>query len=153
MRIRSLGSLAAASPRRLLVALGALLISSAVAIGSGANFNSSSANPRSLITAGTVTVTDSLAGVSILNLTAMAPGSTRAANVDITNGGDVPAAFTLGQANLANVPASPALSAKLTLQVQDLGAPTCAPACPAAVTVYSGTLGAMGTLTLGTFAA
>jgi spore coat-associated protein N len=153
VRLRSLGSLATASPRRLLIALGALLVSSAVAIGSGANFNSSSANPRSLITTGSITVTDSLVGQSILNLTSMAPGATRSEAVNITNGGNVPAAFTLGQANLVNVPASPALSTKLTLQVQDLGAPSCAPSCPAAVTVYSGTLGAMGTLALGTFPA
>ncbi len=153
MRLHSLPSLAAASPRKLLIALGALLVSSAVAIGSGANFNSTSANPGSLITTGTIVVTDSLAGQSILDLNAVKPGATTSGALNITNGGDVPASLTLAPANLVNLPASPALSSKLTLQVQDLGDPTCTVSCPAAVTLYSGTLGSMGTLTLGTFAA
>ena len=152
MRLRSAPSLAAASPRKLLIALGALLISSAVALGSGANFNSTSANPGSLITTGTIVVTDSLAGRSILNVSGMKPGATNSGAVDITNGGNVPASFTLALANLVNVPASPPFSSKLTLLVQDLGDPSCTVSCPAAVTVYSGTLGSMGTLTLGTFA-
>ena len=153
MHLRSLLSHAAATPRRLLIAFSALLIATAAAVGSGANFNSTSANPGTLITTGTLVVTDSLPGRSILNLAAMSPGSTRAGSVDITNGGNVPASFTLAPANLVNVPSSPALSAKLLLQVQDLGNPSCTVSCPAAVTVYSGTLGAMGTVTLGTFSA
>jgi spore coat-associated protein N len=153
VRLRSLFSLAAASPRRLLIALGALLISTAVAVGSGANFSSTSANPGSLITTGTIVVTDSLAGQSILTASGMKPGATSSNAVDITNGGNVPAAFTLAPANLANVPASPALSARLTLQIQDLGNPSCTVSCPPVVTVYTGALGSMGTLTLGTFAA
>ncbi len=153
MRLRSLPSIAAASPRKLLIALGALLISSAVAVGSGANFNSTSANPGSLITTGTIVVTDSLAGQSILNLTAIKPGATNTGAVNITNGGNVPAGLTLAPANLVNVPASPALSSKLTLQVQDLGNPSCTVSCPPVVTVYSGTLGSMGVLTLGTYPA
>jgi spore coat-associated protein N len=152
VRLRSLPPLAAASPRKLLIALGALLISSAVALGSGANFNSTSANPGSLISTGTIVVTDSLAGQSILNVSGMKPGATNSGAVNITNGGNVPASFTLALANLVNVPSSPAFSSKLTLQVQDLGDPSCTVSCPAAVTVYSGTLGSMGTLTLGTFA-
>lgn len=153
MRPRSLLSHAAVTPRRLLVAFSALLIATAVAAGSGANFNSTSANPGSLITTGTIVVTDSSSGHSILNLAAMRPGATSAASVDITNGGNVPANFTLAPVNLVNVPSSPALSAKLLLQIQDLGNPSCTSSCPAAVSVYSGTVGAMGTLTLGTFSA
>jgi hypothetical protein len=153
MRLHSLAPLAAASPRRLLIALGALLISTAVVIGSGASFNSTSANPGSLITTGSIVVTDSLAGQSILNLHAVAPGATSSATVDITNGGNVPATLTLAEANLINAPTSPALSAKLTLLVKDLGAPSCTVSCPGAVTVYTGALGSMGTMPLGTFAA
>lgn len=153
LHLRSLPSLAAASPRKLLIALGALLISSVVAVGSGANFNSSSANPASLITTGTVVVTDSLAGQSILSLSAIKPGATSSGPVNIQNGGNVPASLTLAQANLVNLPASPAFSSKLTLQVQDLGDPACTVSCPNPVTVYSGALGSMGTHALGTFAA
>jgi spore coat-associated protein N len=153
VRPPSLRSLATASPRRLLIALGGLLVASAVALGSGANFNSTSANRGSLITTGTVVVTDSLPGQSILNLSAIKPGTTNSGAVNITNGGTVPAGFTVAPASLANSPASPALSSKLTLLVQDLGDPSCTVSCPAAVTVYSGALGSMGTLPLGTFAA
>jgi hypothetical protein len=153
VRLRSVSSLAVATPRRLLIALGALLISTAVAVGSGANFNATSANPGSLINAGTIVVTDSLPGASILNLTAVKPGASSSGAVNITNGGDVPASFTVAPAGLVNVPASPALSSELTLQIQDLGDPACTVSCPAAVTMYTGALGAMGTLTLGTFPA
>jgi hypothetical protein len=137
----------------LLIALGALLISTAVAVGSGANFNSTSANPGTLITTGTIVVTNSLAGQSILNVSAIKPGATSTGAVNVQNGGNVSAAFTLDQANLTNSPSTPALSTKLMLQVEDLGDPSCTTSCPGAVTVYSGTLGSMGTLSFGTFAA
>lgn len=146
-------SLATASPRRLLIALGALVSASAVAIGSGANFNASSTNPATLISAGTIVVTDSLAGQSILAVNPIKPGGSMSATVNVQNGGTAPAAFVLAKANLVNTPASPGLSTKLTLVVQDLGDPACTVSCPAAVTMYSGTLGSMGTLALGTFTA
>lgn len=129
------------------------MAASAVAVGSGANFNATSANPGTFISAGTIVVTDSLAGQSILNTAQMKPGGSTSGTVTIQNGGTAPAGFTLAKANLVDTPASPALSSKLTLVVQDLGDPTCSVSCPAAVTIYSGTLGSMGTLTLGTFAA
>src|ERR1700735_3456311 len=108
MRARSLLSHAAATPRRLLIAFSALLIATAVAVGSGANFNSTSANPATLITTGTIVVTDSLPGHSVLNLTAMSPGSTSSGSVNITDGGNVPATFTVAPVNLVNIPSSPA---------------------------------------------
>jgi hypothetical protein len=153
MRVSSLSSLGAASSRRLLIALAGLTISAAVGVGSGANFNSSSANPGTLIISGTVLVTDSLAGTSVLNIALMKPGGSSSGTVDIRNGGTVPAALALAKANLVDTPASPPLSAKLTLLVEDLGDPACTVACPPSMTVYAGTLGSMGTLALGTFAA
>jgi spore coat-associated protein N len=153
VRLRSITSLATASPRRLLIALGGLVAASAVAVGSGANFNASSANPGTFISTGTIVVTDSLAGQSILAVNPIKPGGSMSATVNIQNGGSAPAGFTLATANLVNTPASPGLSTKLTLVVQDLGDPTCTVSCSAAVTMYSGVLGSMGTLTLGTFAA
>jgi spore coat-associated protein N len=137
----------------MVIVLGGLVAASAVAVGSGANFNSSSANPGAFIGAGTIIVTDSLVGRSILNVNPIKPGGSTSGTVNIQNGGSAPAGFTLAKANLVDTPASPALSSKLTLLVQDLGDPTCTVSCPAAVTTYSGTLGSMGTLTLGTFAA
>jgi spore coat-associated protein N len=137
----------------MLIALGGLVVATAVAVGSGANFNSTSANPGTIISAGTITVTDSLAGTSILNVSPIKPGGSASGTVNIKNGGTVPAGLTLAKANLVDTPASPALSAKLNLVVQDLGDPACTVSCPAAVTIYSGTLGSMGTIALGTFAA
>jgi hypothetical protein len=151
--VPSLSAIVNASPRRLLIALAGLMVSSAVAIGSGANFNSTSANPGTLITAGTVLVTNSLSGQSVLTVNAIKPGGSSSGTVNIRNGRNVPATFALASANLVDTPASPAFSAKLTLQVQDLGDPSCTSACPAPATVYSGSLGSMATLALGTFAA
>jgi spore coat-associated protein N len=153
VRVRSLTSRLQATPRRMLIALGGLVAASAVALGSGANFNASSANPRAFISTGTIVVTDSLAGQSILSVNPIKPGGSASGTVNIQNGGTAPAGLTLAKANLVDTPASPALSAKLTLVVQDLGDPACTPSCPNPVTVYSGTLGSMGTQTLGTFAA
>ena len=120
-----------------------------MAVGSGANFNATSANPGTLITAGTLVVTDSHAGQAILSMSAVKPGTTTTGSVDIENGGSIPATFTLASTNLVNTPATPPLSGKLTLQIQDLGDPSCTVSCPAARTVYSGALGSMGTLPLG----
>jgi spore coat-associated protein N len=137
----------------MLIALGGLVAASAVALGSGANFNSTSANPNDVISTGTIVVTDSLAGRSILSVNMLKPGGSTSGTVNIQNGGTAPAGFTLAKANLVDTPASPAFSSKLTLVVSDLGNPSCTVSCPAAVTMYSGALGSMGTLPLGTFAA
>jgi spore coat-associated protein N len=153
MRRISPRSLVTASPQRLLTALGGLMIATAVAVGSGANFNSTSATPGNLITAGTLVITDSLPGTSILTAAALKPGGSSSGTVNITNGGNLPATLTVAPTGLTDTPASPAFSAKLTLQLQDLGDPACGSGCPAPVTIYSGTLRAMGAQTLGNFAA
>jgi spore coat-associated protein N len=146
-------SMLTASPRRLLLVLGGLTIATATAVGSGANFNSTSSNPGTLITAGTVLVTDSASGASILTANLMKPGGSSSGAVNIKNGGNIPATFTLAKAGLSDTPASPALSGKLELEVKDLGDPACVSSCPPPVTLYAGTLGSMGTLSLGAFAA
>jgi spore coat-associated protein N len=153
MRGISPRSIVTASPQRLLTALGGLMLATAVAVGSAANFNSTSATPGNLITAGTLTITDSVPGTSILNANAMKPGASSSGTVTITNGGNLPATFTLAATSLQDTPATPPFSAKLTLQVQDLGDPACHSGCPAPVTIYSGALGSMGPQTLGTFVA
>lgn len=146
-------SISAVSPRRLLIGLASVLIASAVAISSGANFNATSANPGTMITGGTITVSDSLTGQSILNVTALAPGGSATGTVNIQNGGNVPAGFQLSIAHVADTPASPPFSAKLVLSVDDLGDPSCVSNCPAAVNLYSGPLAALGAVSLGNFAA
>ena len=54
---------------------------------------------------------------------------------------------------MTDTPTSPSFSAKLTLQLQDLGDPACGSGCPAPVTIYAGALGAMPAQTLGVFTA
>lgn len=139
-------------PRRFLTAGGALLLAAALAIGSGANFQSTSANAGNIIKAGVVSITSTSAGSALLNVTGLAPGHSSSSNVDITNSGDLAAAYTLTAANLVDTPASPAFSAKADLKIEDLGDPTCVSSCPATTTVYSGKLGSFTTASLGTLA-
>lgn len=137
------------SPRKALSTLGALMLATAVIIGSGASFNSTSANPGNTVTAGNLTHSNSKDGSAILTVSRMLPGQSSNGTVDITNTGDTDGVFTLSKSNLTDTPASPAFSAKLDLLVEDCGAP--AGGCTSPVTKYNGKLGAMGLIALGTF--
>jgi hypothetical protein len=140
------------SPAKLLSGLVALTVASGLAIASGANFNSASANPTNVFSAGTLSQSNSAANQAILSA-ALLPGGSTTGTVDIANTGNAGAAFVLTRTAIVNTPASPPFSAKLTVQVQDLGDPACVSACPAATTLYSGALGAMtANIALGTFA-
>ncbi len=141
------------SLRRVLIGLASLLIASAVAISSGANFNATSANPGTMITGGKIVVSDSLAGQSVLTVTGLAPAGSATGTVTIQNGGNVPAGFQLSIANVVDTPTTPPFSAKLILSIDDLGDPSCVSNCPAAVNLYSGPLASLGTVPLGSFAA
>jgi spore coat-associated protein N len=142
-----------ASPRKVMAGFVGVLAATGIAVGSGANFNSTSANPSNVFSAGTMSHTNSKSGAAILTASNMKPGSTSSGTVNIKNTGSVSGAFTLSQSNLTNTPASPALSAKLTITIVDKHDPACVTSCPADATVYSGTIGGMGTVSLGTFAA
>ena len=139
--------------RRLLFGFAALLFATAIAAGSGANFNAVSANRGNVIRAGIVSFTTTATGSAAFTVAALAPGDSSTASVDLVNTGDLTATFKLTAASLVDAPASPALSAKLDLLVQDLGDPACSSSCPASSTAYDGKLGALGTATLGSWAA
>jgi hypothetical protein len=141
-----------ASPRKLLGGFGILLVAAAVAVGSGANFNSQSANPANTFSAGTLSQSNSKTGVAILTAEKLTPGDSTNGTVDIANTGDVAGIFSLAKSNVVDAAGTPSLSQKLTLKIEDLGAPDCT-TCPAAVEKYSGTLAAMGTIAMGSFAA
>jgi spore coat-associated protein N len=142
-----------ASPRKVLLAFGGLMVAAALAVGSGANFNSTSANPSNVFTAGTISHSNSKASAAILTASTIVPGVTSSGTVDIKNTGTASGTFTLTHTAAVDTPVSPGLSKKLTLIVTDNGDPTCVTACPAAVTLYTGTMYAMGsTIALGTFA-
>jgi spore coat-associated protein N len=154
-------SLWKASPRKVLLAFGALLAVAAVAVGSGANFNSTSANPSNVFTAGTISSSNSKASAAILTASNIVPGNTATGTVDIKNTGSASGTFTLAATPpvdtaspaLAGSPA-PRLSKKLTLTIVDQGDPACTTACPAFTTVYTGTIFAQpATIALGAFPA
>jgi hypothetical protein len=139
------------SPRKLLVALGIATCAAAIAVGSGANFNSTTSNTGGLIKSGTIKQTNSKSGQAILDVTELAPGSSRNGTLDMKNTGDLDATFRLTKSGLVDTPASPPFSGKLQLKLEDLGDPTCSTSCPTAVTKYDGTVGAMGAIDLGVF--
>jgi hypothetical protein len=139
--------------RRLLGAFGSLLLAAALAVGSGANYQAASVNAGNLIQAGVVAVTSTSEGTALLRVTALAPGHSSTDTVQITNAGDLPAGLTLRAGALADTPASPALSGRATLKIDDLGDPACSSSCPGTTTVYDGALGGLAQASLGTWPA
>jgi hypothetical protein len=150
------GALASSGPerlvRRLVASLGTVLVAAAIAAGSGASFNATTANTANTIKAGIVSFETSTGSSAVLTTTALAPGHSDSDSVDIVNTGDLAATFQLRAASVVDQPATPALSDKLDLQIQDVGDPACEASCPPAKTVYSGTLGAFTSAPLGTWA-
>jgi spore coat-associated protein N len=137
------------SPRKALATVGVVALAVAVVIGSGANFNSSTANPNNQFSAGNLAQTNSKNGSAILTAATMKPGQSVNGTVDITNSGDIDGVFSLSKSNLVDTPASPGFSNKLDLVVEDCGDPS--QGCASPTTKYTGKLGAMGTIALGTF--
>lgn len=137
------------NPRSFLPILGLLLAATAIAVGSGANFTASSANPSNSFSAGTLSMSNSLSGAAILSASNMVPGSSTVGTVTITNTGSADGAFTLSRGALSESPGVNGgnLSAALNLKVEDVTAP----ASP--TTVYNGDLDASINVSLGTFTA
>lgn len=142
-----------ASPSKVMAGLIGVLAATGIAVGSGANFNSSSANASNVFSAGTISQSNSKAGSAVLTATGLMPGGSANGTVDIKNTGTVSGAFTLSQSNVVDTPANTAFSEKLELKIEDLGDPACVSSCPAVSTVYSGSVADMGTISLGTYAA
>ena len=142
-------------PLRALGALGALVAAVAVAVGSSASFTATSANPSNTFAAGTLTILNSKEGLAVLTASNMKPGESANGTVDVQNTGSLSGAFTLSRSGISDSDATFPMSAKLDLVVKDCGdfssgPPTCDVGDPA---VYTGTIAAMGSTSLGTFAA
>ncbi|HMS61059.1 MAG TPA: hypothetical protein PKD63_02185 [Solirubrobacteraceae bacterium] len=134
------------------IALIALAVCSAVAfaVHEGLPFRSQQpARAQAAAVTGSLTQSNSRDGAAILGASAMRPGDSVAGEVTIANTGDIPGAFRLGQAPIAEQPGTSGgrLSAKLLLQVLDVTNPA------APTTVWSGGLGMLGSRDLGTFPA
>ena len=136
------------SPLKIVSALFVLSLVAMMAVASGASFTSTSANPGNIVTAGTMSHSNSEAGDTILAVTGLKPADSASGTVDIANTGDSDGVFTLTKSNVVDGDTGNPLSAKLDLLVEDLGTPS-SPGTP--VEKYNGKLGAMGALNLGTY--
>jgi spore coat-associated protein N len=113
-----------ASPGRLVAALFALMLAAAMAVGSGANFNATSANPGNIVTAGDLKHSNDKDNAPIGMSTAkMKPGDTRTGTVAIENTGDIDGVFTLAGTVTDTIAGSGGvqLSQRLDLLIEDLG--------------------------------
>jgi hypothetical protein len=124
--------------RKALIPLTTLAAAGALTIGSGASFTSNSANASSLVASGTLTQSNSKANAAVFSVSNIKPGDTVNGDVTITNTGSLPAVFAVTET------ASNGFADKTNLVMTVTQGST---------TVYSGTFGAMGTKSLGTFAA
>jgi len=124
--------------RKALVPLTTLAAAGALAIGSGASFTSNSANPASIVASGTLTQSNSKANAAVFNVSNIKPGDTVNGDVTITNTGSEPAVFSVTESGNNGF----ADKTNLVMTVTQ-----------GSNTVYTGTFGAMGTKSLGTFAA
>ena len=138
------------SPLKIVSALFVLSLAAMMAVASGASFTATSANAGNIITAGTMSHSNSKAGSTILNVTGLKPAQSDSGTVDITNTGDSAGVFTLTKSNVLDGDTANPLSSKLDLLVEDLGPPS-APTAPQQR--YAGRVGAMGAIGLGTYTA
>lgn len=147
-------------PKRTLAGLSAALVAAAVAVGSGADFSASSANPSNTFSSGTLSIENSNNQAAILTASGLKPGgSASSGTVDIKNAGSLSGVFTLTRGTPVDTGSTSPLSGKLNITVSDCGVWTgnTAPSCSSPTTIYSGTLSQMGTTgheisSLGTFA-
>jgi hypothetical protein len=134
--------------RRVLTSLATLLLATGVAIGSGANFTASSANPSNAFASGTLAMTNSGSG-AILSASNMRPGDSQSGTVDISNSGSLSGAYSLAESALTGA----TLAGQLDLKVVDCGDVSATPDCTTGPAVYTGKLDSLSLTSLGTFAA
>lgn len=124
--------------RKALIPLTTLAAAGALAIGSGANFTSNTANAASVVASGTLTQSNSKANAAIFNVTNIKPGDTVNGDLTITNTGSLPAVMSVTET------ATNGFADKTNLVMTITQGTT---------TVFTGTFGTLGTKALGTFAA
>ena len=110
-----------ASPGRLVAALFVLMLAAVMAVGSGANFNSTSSNVGNVVTAGVISHTNNSAS---LNITKLMPGTPKSGTISLTNTGDDAAHsyVKVGNINDTAVPGG-ALSPALDVTIEVNGTP------------------------------
>ena len=132
-----------ASPARLVLALFALMLAAAMAVGTGANFNPTSANLGNVVTAGII---DHDNNGSSLNITKLMPGTPKSGDIQLQNTGDDAASSYLTASNLADTPGPGGgnLSPDLDLEIRDTLTNT---------VVFDDKLDQLGTVNLGAWSA
>ena len=149
-------------PRRTLATLGLVLAAVAVAVGSGANFTASSANPSNTFAAGTLSLVNTPSNSAILTVANMKPGDpATTGTVDTENTGSLAGTVTLSTSSLVDTDAADTpvatnkLSGKLNLIVNDCGLFTGAtpPSCSSPTEKYNGTIAGLTGADLGSYAA
>ena len=156
-------------PKRTLGALALGLCAVGVAVGSGADFATRTANPSNTFSAGSLSMDNSRDGAAIFAPTNMKPGAApQTGIVDIKNTGTVNGAFTLARDELTSTdggdPNPVPFASKVNVTIVDCGTfmtingpygpNPFTPACGDGddTTLYTGTLaGEEGDLPLGTF--
>jgi spore coat-associated protein N len=136
-----------ASPQKMVGVLFALLLAAMMAVGSGANFNSTSANPGNVVTAGNLSHVNGKDGLAILTVDKIKPGERQTGTVTIENDGDIDGVFTVAQAVVSDSNAAagkPAFADKLRLTITDT--------TTGDVVYNDGVLSAMGSEDAGTIA-
>jgi hypothetical protein len=125
-------------PKRALAAIALGLCAVGVAVGSGADFSASSANPDNTFSAGTLKIDNSREGSALLKVANLQPGGApQSGTVDIRNSGSLPGDFTLAadlvDSNHDGTDHSAPYTAKVWISVRDCGAfgpnDTDVPAC------------------------
>lgn len=116
--------------RKILVPLATLAAAGAVAVGSGASFDSTSGNTISAVTSGTLTQSNSKADQAIFNLANLKPGDTLNGTLTLKNTGSLSAAFSLTEVSSTD----DFSGSNLSLDIVDSTAGT---------TVYHGTFGGL----------
>ena len=130
-----------ASPQKMVGILFALLLAAMMAVGSGANFNTTSANPGNVVTAGNLDHTNSTDDDPILTVDKLKPGESRSGTVDIENTGDINGVFsvarTITQDTTGALTPSNPFAAHLRLRIENV--------TTGAAPLYNGLLSAMNT--------
>jgi spore coat-associated protein N len=138
-------------PRRTLGALAMLLLAVGVAVGSGANFTASAANPSNTFSAGSLSIGNTPSS-AVLTASNMKPGdAATVGTVNIKNTGSVAGTFSLAEGTPSDSDSAHPLSGKLDLVVKDCG-PVATADCSTGTTKYSGKLGSLTSTSLGSFA-
>ena len=146
-------------PKRTLAALAVALGAVGVAVGSGANFSSQTANPSNVFSAGALSMSNSANNAAIFSPSGLKPGAPdQTGTVDIKNTGSLAGSFSLSadsiQVTDSGTPEDQGGMDKLIdLTITDCGAwqNGSAPSCANGTVVYQGTLNAMPSTALGTF--